>query len=59
MSLKSLNTTVTTNGETLVPDWNGRLDAFIASGTFDGAVVKLPHKIGAEWDDVGIGTTLS
>jgi len=59
MSLKSLNTTVTANGETLVPDWNGRLGAFLASGTFDGATVKLQHKIGAEWVDVGIDTTLS
>jgi hypothetical protein len=59
MSLKSLNTTVTANGETLVPDWNGRLGAFLASGNFDGATVKLQHKIGAEWVDVGIDTTLS
>jgi len=59
MSLKSLNTTVTTNGETLVPDWNGRLGAFLASGTFDGATVKLQHKIGAEWVDVGVDTTIS
>ncbi len=59
MSLKSLNTTVTANGETLVPDWNGRLGAFLVSGTFDGAIVKLQHKIGAEWVDVGIDTSLS
>jgi hypothetical protein len=59
MSLKSLNTTVTANGETLVPDWNGRLGAFLAAGVFDGATVKLQHKIGAEWVDVGIDTTLS
>ena len=59
MSLKSLNTTVTALGEILVPDWNGRLGAFLASGDFDGATVKLQHKIGAEWVDVGIDTTLS
>ena len=58
MAIKSLNTTVTTNGETLVPDWNGRLGAFLASGDFDGATVKLQHQIGSEWVDVGIDTTL-
>ncbi len=59
MSLKSLNATVATNGATLVHDWNRRLGAFLASGAFNGAVVKLQHKIGAEWVDVGIDTTLS
>lgn len=59
MSLKSLNTTVTANGETLVPDWNGRLGAFLASGDFNGATVKLQHQIGYEWVDLGIDTTLS
>jgi len=59
MALKSLNTTVTANGETLVPDWNGRLGAFLASGDFDAATVKLQHQIGSEWVDVGIDTTLS
>lgn len=59
MSLKSLNTTVITNGATLVPDWNGRLGAFLVSGLFNGATVKLQHKIGAEWVDVGIDTSLS
>lgn len=59
MSLKSINTTVTANGETAVPDWNGRLGAFLASGTFDGATAKLQHKVGDEWVDLGIDTTLS
>ena len=60
MPLKSLHTTINTLSEdTLVPDWNGRLGAFLASGDFNGATVKLQHKIGAEWVDVGIDTTLS
>ena len=59
MSRKPINPTVTTNAETLFPVRNGRLGAFLASGSFDGAVVKLQPKSGAEWVDVGIDTTLS
>lgn len=59
MSLKSLNTTITTNSTVAVPDWNGRLGAFLVSGTFDGATVKLQHKIGAEWVDLGADVTVS
>lgn len=59
MALKTLNTTVTANGDTTVPDWNGRLGAFLAAGTFDGATVKLQHKIGSIWVDLGSDTTLT
>jgi hypothetical protein len=59
MALKTINTTVTANGDTVVPDWNGRLGAFLAAGTFDGATVKLQHKIGSTWVDLGSDTTLT
>ena len=55
----NLDATVTSNGDTLVPDWNGRLGAFLASGTFDGATVKLQHKVGDDWVDMGTDTTLT
>jgi hypothetical protein len=51
-------TTLTTTGTTDV-SWNGKLGAFLASGTFDGATVKLQHKIGSEWVDLGSDVTLS
>lgn len=56
MALES--TTLTTTGTTDV-SWNGKLGAFLASGTFDGATVKLQHKIGSEWVDLGSDVTLS
>jgi hypothetical protein len=59
MASKTLNTTVTANGDTLVPDWNGRLGAFLVAGTFDGATVKLQHKIGSTWVDLGSDTTVT
>lgn len=57
MALNSLNTTITANGSTVVPDWNGRLGAFLVSGTFDGATAKLEHKIGSEWVALGVDAT--
>lgn len=59
MSLKSLNTTVTANGAFPVPDWNGRLGAFLVSGVFDGATATLQHKVGAAWLDLGNDTTFT
>jgi hypothetical protein len=59
MALNSLNTTITANGSTAVPDWNGRLGAFLVSGTFDGATVKLEHQIGSEWVSLGVDTTVT
>jgi hypothetical protein len=59
MASKTINTTVTADGNTLVPDWNGRLGAFLAAGTFDGATVKLQQKIGSTWVDLGSDTTLT
>jgi len=59
MAIQSLNATVTANGNTTVSDWNGQLGAFLASGTFDGATVKLQHKVGSAWVDLGSDTTLS
>ena len=59
MAAKTINTTVTGNGDTLVPDWNGRLGAFLAAGTFDGATVKLQQQIGSVWVDLGSDTTLT
>ena len=59
MALKNLEATVTADGNTSVPDWNGRLGAFLAAGAFDGATVKLQHKIGSAWVDLGSDTTLT
>lgn len=59
MAAKTINTTVTGSGNTLVPDWNGRLGAFLAAGTFDGATVKLQQQIGSTWVDLGSDTTLT
>jgi hypothetical protein len=53
-----LNTTVTSDGNTTV-DGNGKLSAFLASGTFGGATVKLQHQVGANWVDLGTETTLT
>lgn len=50
--------TLTANGNTAV-DWNGKLGAFLASGTFDGATVKLQHKIGSTFVDLGADVTLT
>ena len=38
---------------------NGKTNAFLVSGTFDSATVKLQHKIGSTWVDVGQDTTLT
>lgn len=59
MALKSLNTNITANGNTSVPDWNGRLGAFLLAGDLDGGTAKLQHQIGSEWVDLGADTTLS
>lgn len=59
MPITSKEVTVTTTGTTELPAWNGKLGAFLASGTFDGATVKLQHKIGSEWVDLGTDVTLS
>ena len=59
MASKTINTTVTADGNTLVPDWNGHIGAFLAAGTFDGATVKLQQKIGSTWVDLGSDTTLT
>jgi hypothetical protein len=59
MPITSKQATVTATGTTELPSWNGKLGAFLASGTFDGATVKLQHKIGSEWVDLGPDVTLS
>ena len=38
---------------------NGKTNGFLVAGTFDGATVKLQHKIGDQWVDVGSHTTLT
>lgn len=38
---------------------NGKTNGFLVAGTFDGATVKLQHKIGTQWVDVGTHTTLT
>ena len=58
MPINSKETTVTEDGNTTV-DWNGKLGAFLASGTFDGATAKLQHKIGSDWVDLGSDVTLT
>ena len=58
MPINSKETTVTADGNTTV-DWNGKLGAFLASGTFDGATAKLQHKIGSDWVDLGSDVTLT
>jgi len=52
------NKILTTTGTTDVT-WNGKLGALLASGTFDGATVKLQHKIGSNWVDLGPDVTLT
>ena len=59
MALKSIDKTITANGDTLVGDWNGQLGAFLAAGTFDGATVKLQHKVGSTWVDLGADTSIT
>lgn len=38
---------------------NGKTNAFLVSGAFAGGIVKLQHKIGANYVDVGPDTTLT
>jgi len=38
---------------------NGKTNAFLVAGTFDGASISLQHKIGEVWVDVGENTTLT
>jgi hypothetical protein len=59
MALKNLEATVTADGNTSVPDWNGRLGAFLAAGAFDGATLTLQHKVGSSWVALGTETTLT
>ena len=34
-------------------DWNGGTGMFAVAGTFSSATVKLQHKIGSTWVDIG------
>jgi hypothetical protein len=38
---------------------NGKTNAFLVSGDFAGGTVKLQHKIGANYVDIGTDTTLT
>ena len=40
-------------------DWNGSTGMFAVQGTFSGATIKLQHKLGGVWQDVGDDATLT
>lgn len=59
MAVQSIKENLTSTGNTDLSTWNGRLGAFLVSGTFDGATVKLQHKVGSVYVDLGPDTTLT
>ena len=47
------------SGVSTAVDWNGGTGMFAVNGTFSSATVKLQHKIGATWVDIGSDATFT
>ena len=47
------------SGVSTAVDWNGSTGMFAVQGTFSSAEIKLQHKLGAVWQDIGADATLT
>ena len=47
------------SGTDTAVDWNGSTGMFAVQGSFSGAEIKLQHKLGAVWQDIGADATLT
>tara|TARA_R100001198_G_scaffold97000_1_gene90742 strand:- start:8843 stop:9136 length:294 start_codon:yes stop_codon:yes gene_type:complete len=47
------------SGSSTAVDWNGGTGMFAVQGTFSSATIKLQHKLGSVWQDIGADATLT
>ena len=47
------------SGSSTAVDWNGGTGMFAVQGTFSSAEIKLQHKLGGVWQDIGADATLT
>ena len=65
MPITATEATITSNGSynaastPIINTTNGKTNAFLVSGTFDGATIKLQHKVKDAYVDVGSDTTVT